>query len=197
MDEAKKKPAKQRIVAAALDLFKHRGYENTTILDICDASGITKSTFYYHFDSKDSILGEFIDVANAYIDENFNKLLTTNDYVGQLWNFYVVSARPTADLGVEISTQLMISNLHKDSRYYIPGQFKEWETEKLLIEKAQENRQILNTASPEKIAECIVYAMEGVTLVWCIQKGNYDLIDKLWEVFTTILVINPEYPRDT
>jgi len=193
MTKKKKVPTKARIIEAALALFSKNGYENVTIIDICKKSGITKSTFYYHFDSKESVLDEFIVYSNAYVEENFNKLLSSSDYVEQLWNFYQISGTPVYNAGVEISKQLLISNIKKDHNYYTPGEFKEWETEKLLILKAQESGQILNTASPEEIAESLVYAMEGVTLVWCINNGSFDLQEKNRKVFETILMIKPGY----
>ena len=193
MTKKKKTPTKARIIEAALALFSKNGYGNVTINDICEKSGITKSTFYYHFESKESILDEFIVYSNAYVEENFNKLIGSSDYVEHLWNFYQVSATPVYDAGVEISRQLLISNLKKDHNYFTPGAFKEWETEKLLILKAQESGQILNTATPGEIAESLVFAMEGVNLVWCINNGSFDLQEKNRKIFETILMIKPDY----
>ncbi|MDD4089282.1 MAG: TetR/AcrR family transcriptional regulator, partial [Tissierellia bacterium] len=172
------------------------GYKNVTIEKICENSGITKSTFYYHFDSKDSILDEFIVYSNAYVEENFNKLITSSNYVEQLWSFYLISSKPTYDAGAEISKQVFISNLNKDHNFFAPGDFEQWETEKLLILKAQESGQILNPASPQQIAESLIFAMEGATLVWSIKNGNFDIMEKIRQVFETILIINPDNPRD-
>jgi AcrR family transcriptional regulator len=48
--------ASQRLVAAALDLFAERGYENTTVIDIAQRAGLTKSTFFRHFRDKREVL---------------------------------------------------------------------------------------------------------------------------------------------
>ncbi|MGD9385294.1 MAG: TetR/AcrR family transcriptional regulator, partial [Thioalkalispiraceae bacterium] len=40
---------RQRIVAAADQLFYQHGYENTSFSDIADAVGISRGNFYYHF----------------------------------------------------------------------------------------------------------------------------------------------------
>lgn len=48
--------APQRLVAAALDLFAERGYENTTVIDIAERAGLTKSTFFRHFPDKREVL---------------------------------------------------------------------------------------------------------------------------------------------
>jgi AcrR family transcriptional regulator len=41
---------------AALELFAERGYENTTVTDIARRAGLTKSTFFRHFQDKREVL---------------------------------------------------------------------------------------------------------------------------------------------
>ncbi|MCM3886442.1 TetR/AcrR family transcriptional regulator [Frankia sp. R82] len=48
--------AAERLVAAALDLFAERGYENTTVIEIAERAGLTKSTFFRHFADKREVL---------------------------------------------------------------------------------------------------------------------------------------------
>lgn len=46
----------ERLVAAALELFEERGYEDTTVIDIAERAGLTKSTFFRHFQDKREVL---------------------------------------------------------------------------------------------------------------------------------------------
>ena len=48
--------ASERLAVAALDLFAERGYENTTVIDIAQRAGLTKSTFFRHFQDKREVL---------------------------------------------------------------------------------------------------------------------------------------------
>ena len=48
--------AAERLALAALELFAERGYENTTIIDIAQRAGLTKSTFFRHFQDKREVL---------------------------------------------------------------------------------------------------------------------------------------------
>lgn len=43
-------------MTAALDLFAERGYENTTVIEIAERAGLTKSTFFRHFQDKREVL---------------------------------------------------------------------------------------------------------------------------------------------
>ncbi|MER7841328.1 helix-turn-helix domain-containing protein [Streptomyces sp. NPDC096040] len=48
--------AQERLVRAALDLFVERGYDATTVAEIADRAGLTKSTFFRHFADKREVL---------------------------------------------------------------------------------------------------------------------------------------------
>ncbi|MHB8531875.1 MAG: TetR/AcrR family transcriptional regulator [Solirubrobacteraceae bacterium] len=48
--------ASERLAVAALDLFAERGYENTTVVEIAERAGLTKSTFFRHFSDKREVL---------------------------------------------------------------------------------------------------------------------------------------------
>jgi AcrR family transcriptional regulator len=48
--------ARQRLVAAAVDLFAEQGYDATTVAQIAERAGVTKSTFFRHFSDKRELL---------------------------------------------------------------------------------------------------------------------------------------------
>ena len=41
--------AKEKIINAAWELFREKGYEETTLQDIIDKSGTSRGAFYHHF----------------------------------------------------------------------------------------------------------------------------------------------------
>ena len=48
--------ARERLVLAALDLFTDQGYDATTVAQIAESAGVTKSTFFRHFPDKRELL---------------------------------------------------------------------------------------------------------------------------------------------
>lgn len=48
--------ATQRLVVAAVDLFAEQGYDATTVAQIAERAGVTKSTFFRHFSDKRELL---------------------------------------------------------------------------------------------------------------------------------------------
>lgn len=61
-----------RILDEAARLFLAHGYAETTLRDIADAAGVKAGSIYYHFDSKEELLGEILD-------QGISRITTTLD----------------------------------------------------------------------------------------------------------------------
>jgi AcrR family transcriptional regulator len=48
--------ARERLVVAAVDLFGEQGYDETTVAQIAERAGVTRSTFFRHFPDKRELL---------------------------------------------------------------------------------------------------------------------------------------------
>jgi AcrR family transcriptional regulator len=48
--------ARERLVVAAVDLFNEQGYDATTVAQIAERAGVTKSTFFRYFPDKRELL---------------------------------------------------------------------------------------------------------------------------------------------
>jgi len=49
-----------RIQQVALELFTERGYEGTSLREIAERLGVTKAALYYHFKTKEDIVGSLV-----------------------------------------------------------------------------------------------------------------------------------------
>jgi len=52
--------SREKILNAAADLIHARGFHHTSIQDILQSASVTKSNFYYHFDSKEQLAFEVL-----------------------------------------------------------------------------------------------------------------------------------------
>ncbi len=55
----------ERIKRVSMKLFNDKGYEATTIRDICNKIGITAPSFYYYYDSKEQLYLQLIQESAA------------------------------------------------------------------------------------------------------------------------------------
>ena len=65
------KDTKERILAAALDMFSQNGYAGTNIRELTASLGLVKSSMYKHYSSKEEIWNSLLDKMIAYYDERF------------------------------------------------------------------------------------------------------------------------------
>jgi AcrR family transcriptional regulator len=52
---------RRRILDAAYELFYRKGFARVGVDEVADFAGITKRTLYYHFESKDELLGAVLE----------------------------------------------------------------------------------------------------------------------------------------
>jgi AcrR family transcriptional regulator len=60
-DNADGPATRERVLLEAARLFRHHGYAATTLREVADAAGVKAGSIYYHFESKEQILGEVLD----------------------------------------------------------------------------------------------------------------------------------------
>jgi len=75
MAQVRAEATRQKIIAAAVDLFSERGYGEMGLADILQRAGVTKGAFYYHFDSKDALAVAVIDQFQIAIRDAFRRTI--------------------------------------------------------------------------------------------------------------------------
>jgi TetR/AcrR family transcriptional regulator, transcriptional repressor for nem operon len=50
-----KPSARQKLLAAALELVREKGYSSTSVDELCAHAGVTKGAFFHHFPTKDAL----------------------------------------------------------------------------------------------------------------------------------------------
>ncbi|MDO4852713.1 MAG: TetR/AcrR family transcriptional regulator [Clostridia bacterium] len=62
---------KERILAAALEMFSQKGYDGTNIRELSASLGLVKSGIYKHYESKEAIWNALLDEMIAYYGARF------------------------------------------------------------------------------------------------------------------------------
>jgi len=71
--------SRSRLLAATVDLVRANGYASTRVEDVCAAAGVTKGSFFHHFESKQDLA---IAAARRW-GENAVRLFGDAPYVGE------------------------------------------------------------------------------------------------------------------
>ncbi|MEE1335354.1 TetR/AcrR family transcriptional regulator [Methanobrevibacter sp.] len=86
---------KQELLNIAYDMFLTRGYENTSVDEIIEKAQIAKGTYYYHFQSKEQMLEEVIDMMINNEVEMAKQIITMDISVPQKIVGILTSIKPT------------------------------------------------------------------------------------------------------
>lgn len=62
------KITKDEILKKALEVFRRQGYHRTTMQDLAQACGLLKGSFYYYFDSKETLMRELLEMIGEYLN---------------------------------------------------------------------------------------------------------------------------------
>lgn len=71
--QARSAATRQKILQAALSLFSQSGYDATGVAEICQAAGVSKGAFYYHFPSKQAL---FLDLLEGWLADLDRQLVS-------------------------------------------------------------------------------------------------------------------------
>lgn len=97
---------KAQIIAAARDLYEERGLSHTTVKDITERVGVTRTLFYHHFPDKDA-------VTSAVIDDY------TQDYVEALANWNDERIEGDIDHALSTIVRLLRIGLFEDDTFHV------------------------------------------------------------------------------
>ena len=70
---------REELLQIAAGLFADKGFKNTTVRDIADASGILSGSLYHHFDSKESMVDEILSTFQAELFGRYDQILGSDD----------------------------------------------------------------------------------------------------------------------
>jgi len=69
---------KNRIIEVAQDIFKKYGFRKSTMDEIAEATGKSKSTLYHYFKSKEDVFAAVIEKESYTMFKELNKIITAN-----------------------------------------------------------------------------------------------------------------------
>lgn len=184
----------ENIVKKAIELFKSRGYNETSINLICESCNITKGTFYYHFNAKSDLIFYYYEYLFSNIITIMPELITMKDPKEKLWKLYEYSIDNTVSLTAPLLNAMMIADIQNGLNHFSvlkSGQSSHSmklniEMMRELIVHAQEEGTIQNTKDPDQLLQTYNAVIMGMALDWSSSHGKYDQKEKLREMFDIV-----------
>ncbi len=143
MDKVNHQPdaTEQRIFDAAQRLFLQKGLSGTTMQDIADEAGISRTALHYYFRSKDRLFEKSLNnlIANIMprLDDTLRKDIPLSDKIVEIAVHYIDQLRDN-----ELLPGFMIMELRRDPQEIIRFVFSEWTTIDFASIKNQMDREV-------------------------------------------------------
>lgn len=179
---------KERIIETALSLFRDKGTQNVSVRDICEAAGITRSAFYYHFKEKDEIFKDFYLIPDQFIQENLPSILSLKGFIEQFYAIYDIYYELTIKYGPDVLSQAYYCSMNKGAQTLSPKNIAAFPIYVSLLEQAQAVGEIANLSPAAQLAENAIYLGVGLSVAWCGKNGAFDVVAETHRAFDTLLM---------
>jgi len=181
------------IIKKAIEMFRAEGYGNISINQLCKACGITKGTFYYHFNSKDEIISYYYENLSSNLIEVIPNMVRQASNKDKLWVLLEYWIDNTISLGPNLLKAFMIADAEKGLKHFSPyvsyqhGEVKSsYDMQIELIKQGQIQGTIRDGVAPEKLMLAFVSALIGIALDWSSNNGVYDEKEELHKIFEVV-----------
>lgn len=179
---------RMNILECAVLLFKEYGYEQVTIIQICEKAKVSKSTFYYHYETKEDLIKDFFKTTDVNVEQIMQVFLEDINCLEQMWKMIELYYQRLLDAGVEITKVVYLTNLVNDK--HILGEDNAVAKEAYLsfINRALQNNIIVKTSrSADELLSALVYSLTGIAYLWCVKDASFDLLKECRQAFETVL----------
>ena len=181
---------KDEIVRKAISLFEEYGYDNVSLNRICEESGVSKTTFYYYFKSKEDLITEYLPAQDQIMMEHMADVLSRETSLDQYWGLLSINIDMNSRIGEDMLSTSYITYL-KRREYYLPHEGATFAISTNLLVRCQRDKLVLNITPAAELNEAVCYALRGVCMSWAMNKTKFDLITECKKVVKSILILPP------
>jgi len=183
---------KESIRECAIELFKEQGFDNVTVVQICEKAGVTKRTFYYHYESKDDLVDGITDYLGMKAEGFLDALAEQRTNVGLLWTMMSVYSINGSEYGSGIIRRIYVNMVQGKIDEDFPYSMYLYKTVLRTIENAKIAGEIANPMSAEDITFALYHGFRSVMITWAAQNGSFDLVSEFRRIFNSILCITDD-----
>ena len=168
-----------KILNAAWKLFEEKGYEETTVDEIIEATNTSKGTFYHYFKSKEDLLSLFSYIFDERYEELSKKLdVDMNSFDKLMVLCDECFSTIEKDYSLELVARMYSSHLFsKNSKHLLDKNRIYYKLLRNVIAEGQQRGHIRDDLSPAEIIKAYTIAERGLIYDWCVCNGEYSLRD--------------------
>jgi AcrR family transcriptional regulator len=148
--ERKKEETRHRIFHAAVDLFRERGFEHTTVDDITEKADVAKGTFFNYFPRKEAVLGYLSEERLSAIEENAAALFAADRPAHEKLIEIYLTAAAAYDEDQELARFVLVELMRRAFRPNEEGAVRWHAIVETLLRQGQERGEIRADITTER-----------------------------------------------
>lgn len=182
----------EKIINAALELFKEKGYANVSVSDISRAAGIPRSSFYSLFAGKDEVIVYVLQGMKGDYQDILSRLASAKSDLERIWMIYDRYLQLTMEFGPDLTSTLMELELREKIGIFDFTDFlSPWLAK--FVKNCQDAGLIRNQNKPEDIVVLGMRVAIGAAYEWCRSGGDFNLRQRALSEHEMLYDVPPEY----
>ena len=163
--------SKNRLVAAATDLFNENGYQETAVQDICHKAGLSVGVFYHYFASKQEALQAVLQQKTAELMHFIDTESRSQNHIEAILEVFGFICRQqttgTFELVCNTFAPTMNKQVKRDER------LRDFVCD--IVRSGQETGELTGEFPYQVIAEDLLNSARGFVFSWCEAGGTFDV----------------------
>ncbi len=163
--ERKNLAAKQALFDAAMELFRKKGFENTSVDEIAERAGFSRATYFNHFGTKQGVFRFYGQRLQQNLEASFVEHEPSLAPLDRLHGLLLAMARE-ADANAE-DLKLVYLHSQYDKEYLAqptPARIRVFEMVEKLVAEAQKEHQARSDLSARELAYHVLAVYQGAVL---------------------------------
>ena len=180
---------KNRIYESALELFKRNGF-STSVDSIVENAGVSKGAFYVHYESKHSLIIEYINTIDLGYEDYFSSLPSDTKPSAML----IFVTEKIADVlinnvGFDLIKLVYEALITKtiNSETQLSYDRKVYQIYQQIIKLGVQQGEFKATINTESVSKHCIMSIRGITYEWCIRFPDFDLKEEILRHFDLLL----------
>lgn len=197
----KAQETKQKIYNQAVELFKEAGFEETSVDAIVERAGVSKGTFYVHYESKVALILDYVQSLDLDYEQFFASipkdrkaseklLLVTERIADKMLN----------QLGIELLKIIYVTQVTKTASMdsILNYNRKLYQIYQTILAQGIKQGEFIKNLDVDTLANHFVSSIRGMIYEWCIRYPQFDLKKVLLEHHQLLLTgISMNRSRDS
>lgn len=167
---------RDRLLKSSIKLMKEKGYQNTTIREICSDAKVSIGTFYSYFPAKEDLFLNIYMDGDRFFTDSVAINISGRSAPEQIIDFFRYYTRLNLNTGLELMKILFQSDNKFFSRYRPMQQVLED-----IVQNGINSGELKTEMSPRELVEFFFVLVRGCCYNWCITDGSYDLERQITE----------------